>query len=81
MSISCFNVTVHPSENQHSFRNSIQLDKQDFGELLTKVTPFILKQDANMRESITPAEGVTLRLDILLSFVFAGNFAFFLSFL
>ena len=44
------------SEDPHSFRNFIRLDKQDFGKLLTKVTPFIQKQDTNMLESITPAE-------------------------
>ena len=39
------------SVDPHSFRNFIRLDKQDFGELLTKV-----KQDTNMLESVTPAE-------------------------
>ena len=52
------------SEDPHSFRNFIQMDKQDFDELLTKVTNFIQKQDTNMRESITPAERLSLILDI-----------------
>ena len=51
------------SEDPQSFRNFIRMDKQDVDELLTKVTPFIQKEDTNMRESITPAErlSVTLR--------------------
>ena len=36
------------SEDPHSFRNFIRMDKQDFDEVLTKVTPFIQKQDTNM---------------------------------
>ena len=44
------------SETPHSFANFIRMDKQDFDERLTKITPFIQKQDTNMRESITPAE-------------------------
>ena len=43
-------------EDKQSFRNFIGMDKQDFDELLTKVTPFSQRQDTNMRESITPAE-------------------------
>ena len=43
------------SEDQQSLRNFIGMDKQDFDELLTKVTPFSQRQDTNMRESITPA--------------------------
>ena len=39
-------------EDQQSFRNFIRIDKQDFDELLKKVTPFIQRQDTNMRESI-----------------------------
>ena len=42
-------------EAPHIFTNFIRIDKQDFDELLTKVTPFIQKQDTNMRESITSA--------------------------
>ena len=51
-------------EDPHSFRNFIRKDKQDFDEILTKVTNFIRKQDTNMRESITPAERLSLILDI-----------------
>ena len=44
------------SENPHGFRNFIRMDKQYFDVLLTKVTPFIQKQD----ESITPAERLSV---------------------
>ena len=53
------------SEDPQSFRNFLRMDKQDFDELLLKVTPFIQKQDTNMRESITPAERLSLTLRYL----------------
>lgn len=40
------------SEDPQSYRNFIRMDKQDFDELLTKVTPFIQRRDTNMREPI-----------------------------
>ena len=53
------------SEDPQSYRNFIRMDKQDFDELLTKVTPFIQRRDTNMRESITPTERLSLTLRYL----------------
>ena len=69
------------SEDPHSFRNFTRLDKQDFDKLLTKVTPFIQKQDTNMRESITPAERLSLPLSYLAFFCICWHFCFFPFFL
>ena len=43
--------TILASEAPRSFTNFIRMDKQDFDKLFTKVTPFVQKQDTNMRES------------------------------
>ena len=65
------------SEAPHSFTTFIRMDKQDFDELLTKVTPFIQKQDTNMRASITPAERLSLTLRYLAFFYICWHFCFF----
>ena len=65
------------SEDPHSFRNFIRMDKQDFDELLAKVTPFIQKQDTNMHESITPSERLSLPLRYLAFFGICWHFCFF----
>ena len=44
------------SEDPQGLRNFITMDKQDFDELLTKISPLIRKKDTNMRKCITPAD-------------------------
>ena len=60
------------SEDPHSFRNFIRMDKQDFDELL------IQKQDTNMYLSIiNPAERLSPPLRYLAFFCICWHFRFF----
>ena len=51
------------------FRNFLRMNEDSFDELLELVRPFIIKQDTNMRDAISPAD----RLSITLRFLATGN--------
>ena len=52
-------------EDPYDLRNFIRMDRADFDELLGKVSPFIKRQNTHMRESISPAERLSLTLHVL----------------
>ena len=57
------------TEDPDGFRNFLRMDKADFDELLTKVTPLIHRQDTWMREAISVSE----RLSITLRYLATGD--------
>lgn len=52
-------------EDPHTLRQWIRLNKQQYQELLSMVTPLIEKQDTNIRLAVTAAERLTLTLRYL----------------
>ena len=58
------------SEDPKGFRNFVRMDVNDFEELLTKVTPYIERNDTNMREAISVSEK---RLSLTLRFLATGD--------
>lgn len=51
------------------YRNFLRMDEQLFQHLVKLVSPFITKQDTNMRKAISPAD----RLVVTLRFLATGN--------
>lgn len=52
-------------EDHESYKNFVRMTKEDFTELLEKVSPLIAKKDTIMRKSISPAERLSLTLRYL----------------
>lgn len=52
-------------EDPETLRNFIRLNRDQYHELLRRVTPLIEKQDTNMRKSVSAGERLTLTLRYL----------------
>lgn len=52
-------------EDHESYKIFVRMTKEDFTELLVKVSPLIVKKDTVMRKSILPAERLSLTLRYL----------------
>ena len=58
------------AEDPECFRQFHRLDRESFENILALVGPRIVKQNTNMRESISPGE----RLSVTLRFLATGKF-------
>ena len=56
-------------EDRDMYKNHLRMSREQFVELLSKVNPYIEKQDTNMRECIS----VHVRLKITLRYLAAGD--------
>ena len=52
-------------DNPDNFKNYLRMDETAFSELLTAVTPYIVKHDTVMRPAISPKERLTATLRFL----------------
>lgn len=52
-------------EDHESYKNFVRMTKEDFTELLVKMSPLIVKKETIMRKSISPAERLSLTLRYL----------------
>lgn len=52
-------------EDHESYKNFVRMAKEDFTELLVKMSPLIVKKETIMRKSISPAERLSLTLRYL----------------
>ncbi|XP_070550779.1 uncharacterized protein [Ptychodera flava] len=57
------------AEDPESFRQFHRLDRQSFQDILTMISPYIEKQDTNMRSAVNPSE----RLAVTLRFLATGE--------
>ncbi|XP_064637878.1 uncharacterized protein LOC135499964 [Lineus longissimus] len=56
-------------EDPGSYKNYLRMDEETFEHLVQLVTPYVAREDTNMREAITPAE----RLAVTLRFLATGE--------
>ena len=57
------------NEDQDMYKNHLRISREQFFELLSKVKPYIEKQDTNMRECIS----AHVKLQITLQYLAAGD--------
>ena len=61
-------------EDKEMYRRYFRMDEVTFDEIVSQITPHIIKQDTCMRKSISPKE----RLAITLRFLATGKHAWFI---
>ena len=57
------------SEDRGMYKNHLRMSREQFFELLSKVKPYIEKQDTNMREHVS----AHVKLQIALRYIAAGD--------